>query len=292
MAHIYDYYYVGDQNLFLNDFTRKPPTLLAFSKIQNGIKGETKTHLHAHLELFYFESGNGFFEANNKTFPIKPHDLLFINAKQLHLQYSLNASDPLTYYCFAIDNVQLKRLNLNTISNDTHKLFSYLDGDNIIYNNIHRLLDEFRKNQYGYHSKTYHIFMEIFIDTLRLFNIGESEPGVLSEKNNNNLRILSTIKQFIDENYTEDINLDQLTKLSFMNKSYFLNQFKKSFNVSPMQYLMIVRVEQSKLLLTKTDSSIMEIASLVGFNNPVYFTEVFSRMIGVSPTNYRKIVTR
>ena len=75
-----------------------------------------------------------------------------------------------------------------------------------------------------------------------------------------------------------------------MDKSYFLHQFKKQYNVSPMRYLTLVRIEQAKLLLTNNDSPISIIAGEVGIDNPVYFTEVFTKAVGVSPTAYRKIV--
>ena len=65
--------------------------------------------------------------------------------------------------------------------------------------------------------------------------------------------------------------IDDLLKQSFMTKSYFITQFKKLFNISPMQYLTLVRLEQAKLLLSKTTDTITDIALKVGFNNPVYF---------------------
>ena len=73
--------------------------------------------------------------------------------------------------------------------------------------------------------------------------------------------------------------LDDLAKISYMNKSYFLHQFKKLFNISPMRYLTLVRIEQSKLLLSSTDHSITQISSMVGINNPVYFTEIFTNIL-------------
>ena len=71
MAHFYNYYYVGDLNLTEDELHRSPPLLLTFSKVQNGPKGEVPPHMHAHLEIFYFESGTGFFDLNGQTHSIK-----------------------------------------------------------------------------------------------------------------------------------------------------------------------------------------------------------------------------
>ena len=96
---------------------------------------------------------------------------------------------------------------------------------------------------------------------------------------------------FLSNNSFKAINIDDLLKQSFMTKSYFITQFKKLFNISPMQYLTLVRLEQAKLLLSKTTETITDIALKVGFNNPVYFAEVFSKTVGVAPTVYRKTST-
>lgn len=72
---------------------------------------------------------------------------------------------------------------------------------------------------------------------------------------------------------------------------FLLPPFPPDFNISPMQYLNLVRMEQAKLLLSRTSESVTQIAVKVGFNNPVYFAEVFSKTIGVPPTIYRKTVT-
>ena len=53
MATIYKYFHVGNQNLYSGDLNLQSPVLLTFSKIKNGVKGETKSHMHAHLEILF-----------------------------------------------------------------------------------------------------------------------------------------------------------------------------------------------------------------------------------------------
>ncbi len=290
MATIYKYFHVGNQSVFSNDINYQSPILLTFSKIKNGMRGETKPHSHTHLELFYFESGSGFLELNSKKYPLRAHDLLVINSRYIHVQYSENCDTPLVYYDFAIDNVHMNGLPQNCIGAKEFFLHSFQHGNNVFYQNILRILNEFDCKQYSYHSKVQAIFIEILVDTVRLFS---SERNLLPENENPNTNRsqLEQIKKYIDEHYSEQITLDQLSKIIYINKSYIVTQFKKLFNVSPIQYLTLVRMEHAKNLLSSTSKSVTEIAAEVGFNNPVYFTEIFSRTIGVPPSVFRKNVS-
>ena len=290
MATIYNYFHLGEQTLYLDNLTLHPPTLLTFSKIKNGMKGETNLHLHSYLELFYFESGKGFFEIDNKVYPLQADKLLIVDAKKLHLQYSDSRKRPLTYYNFSIDHLHLKNKPANSITSGGFFIYTFPSKQNKIRANIIRLMNEFENKQYNYNNKIYAIFTEILIDTLRLV-LHDDDFSEKNEDSNVNRRFLEGAKEYIEEHYKDPLSLEELLKQSFMAKSYFVTQFKKLFNISPMQYLTLVRVEKAKLLLQNTDDSVTLIASETGFNSPVYFAEVFSKLVGVSPSNYRKIAT-
>jgi AraC-like DNA-binding protein len=90
------------------------------------------------------------------------------------------------------------------------------------------------------------------------------------------------------EHYEKELDIEDLARLAFMSKSYFITQFKTFFQITPKQYLNLVRVQRACYLLTATDDSVVKIALKVGFGNPVYFTELFTRINGESPTEYRR----
>lgn len=286
MAYYFNYYYINNLDLAFDELHTQQPVLLSVSKVQNGPKGETKTHMHAHLEIFYFAENSGYFEFNDKTFPIKANDLLIINARQMHRQYSENEK-PLVYYCFAVDNIQLKNKKRNCITDSNFFLYSFPDSDNVVFHSISRLLKELKEKNYGYAVKVEAIFMELLIEMIRLFttknNFSDTtDPHILNKK------VLNETKKYIDDHFQENLTLEDLAAVSFMNKSYFSHQFKKLFGISPFQYLSIVRLEQAKLLLTSTDNSITQISSDVGYDNPAYFAEQFKKFIKISPSGYRK----
>ena len=82
--------------------------------------------------------------------------------------------------------------------------------------------------------------------------------------------------------------MDELAALTYVNKSYLGTIFKKETGSTIPQYINEVRVEKSKLLLLEENLSIVEIASLCGFEGQSYFTKVFREIVGMTPKKYRE----
>ncbi|MDO5010188.1 MAG: AraC family transcriptional regulator, partial [Intestinibacter bartlettii] len=93
---------------------------------------------------------------------------------------------------------------------------------------------------------------------------------------------------YINEHYNENINLETVANIVHLNPSYFSSIFKKEVGVSFSNYLNKIRIEQSKLLLKNTDSSIVEIALEVGFEDQSYFSKVFKNLTKMTPKQYRQ----
>ena len=64
--------------------------------------------------------------------------------------------------------------------------------------------------------------------------------------------------------------------------------FQREFGVSPINYLISRRIEESRFLLRETDHSISQIAQILGFSSLSYFSQSFRRLEGVSPVEYRR----
>lgn len=79
-------------------------------------------------------------------------------------------------------------------------------------------------------------------------------------------RRISNAKDFIDDNYTNRINIDELAKNVFLSKYHFIRSFKSYYEKSPYQYILKLRLEKAQELLNK-DYSIRETCSLIGFSD-------------------------
>lgn len=97
-----------------------------------------------------------------------------------------------------------------------------------------------------------------------------------------------TVRRYIDNHFKEHMDLDQLARLAHVNKYYLAHAFRREFGVSPIQYLIQRRVEESRFLLRETDYSLSLIAEILGFSSLSYFSQSFHRVEGTSPTEYRR----
>ncbi|MBS1597700.1 MAG: helix-turn-helix transcriptional regulator [Bacteroidetes bacterium] len=99
---------------------------------------------------------------------------------------------------------------------------------------------------------------------------------------------LTLAKDYMDCFLGEEISLDDLSKICFLNPFYLLREFRKNFNITPHQYLMQQRLRQAELLLSDSDISITELGKKVGFKDLSSFSKLFKRYSGQSPENFRK----
>ena len=95
-------------------------------------------------------------------------------------------------------------------------------------------------------------------------------------------------KLFIDSNYAENIDLDNIADEAFFSKFHFTRLFKKTYNKTPHQYLTFVRTERSKLLLQE-DMLVAEVCYAVGFDSISSFTGLFKRLTGQTPSAYQQV---
>lgn len=97
-------------------------------------------------------------------------------------------------------------------------------------------------------------------------------------------------KTFIDQNYNrEDLSLDLIAHHVGISKYTLVKEFHKKYGVSPGRYLRNLRISQScRLLMTRSNYTLQEIAQMVGFANNNYFGKVFKAEKGMSPDRYRK----
>jgi AraC-like DNA-binding protein len=95
-------------------------------------------------------------------------------------------------------------------------------------------------------------------------------------------------KVFIDENYHEQINLDEISQKAFLSRYHFHRLFSQVYKKTPHQYLTIKRIEKAKELLSE-NKQVSEVCSEVGFESLGSFSGLFKKEIGFAPTYYRNM---
>lgn len=96
--------------------------------------------------------------------------------------------------------------------------------------------------------------------------------------------VIGALEQHFDEPWT----IDALADLAHMSKSNLIRVFQKATGLTPIQYLLGVRLQQACDLLANSDRGVTQIAAEVGFSDSNYFSRHFREKIGQTPTAYRK----
>lgn len=99
--------------------------------------------------------------------------------------------------------------------------------------------------------------------------------------------IIKRAIQYISQNFSNPLSLEAVAGQVHLNPAYFSTLFKQSTGSSFKEYLNMVRVEESKRLLTNTEYSLIDIAIATGFEDQSYFSKVFKKFTGLTPKQYR-----
>ena len=96
------------------------------------------------------------------------------------------------------------------------------------------------------------------------------------------------ITDYIDEHYAQPLTLEVLANMCHGSPFHLQRTFKRIKNMTPVEYIQMVRIEQAKELLKATEKSIGEIGVRIGLSNTPYFITLFKKKIGLTPLQYRK----
>lgn len=103
-------------------------------------------------------------------------------------------------------------------------------------------------------------------------------------------RAVTQAVDFIHDNYARDLSLSDIAAAAHLSPFHLSRIFKKATGATPHQYLLQVRVNSARSLLTAGagDRSLAEVAAAVGFADQSHLTRHFKRMLGVTPKQLRQ----
>ncbi len=95
------------------------------------------------------------------------------------------------------------------------------------------------------------------------------------------------VRDYIDENYQEDIALQDIAGAFGYSDVYFCKLFKQNFNMNFITYLNEYRMDKAKALLSDPMINIKDVSGKAGYRDANYFTRVFKRIVGMTPSEFR-----
>ena len=270
------YYNLSKEQSFTIRGTAK---LLNVTSSRYGGDWHSVPHTHNHTELFYIVGGKGQFFIEDQVFPVDVNNLVVINPTVTHTEASLNAQ-PLEYIVLGIEGITLAS---GENANGQFCLLDHFESAEIS-GCLRNILREMEQKSPGYEDVC-QAFMEILVIRLmRSTTLSVAmEPQTIAGN-----RQCALVRRYIDDHFKEALTLDLLAEEAHMNKYYLSHAFKKEYGVSPINYMLSRRIDESKYLLAETDLSLSRIAQLLGFSSLSYFSQAFRKTQEISPMEFRQ----
>lgn len=248
-------------------------------------------HWHEDIEFTYVVSGKINCFVNGSKIIVHAGEALMVNSSQMHHGFSDKTED-CYFYCIMIHPSLLT----------TNKVLYQKYIEPVITNK------NFAYHIFSSDNPASHLLKEIYETKYRVFPVYELE--VLSlfhslwnmiykvhtdlhkdsmEIHNDDLQIQRQMISYIYQNYSSNLNLNDIAATGKVCRSKCCKIFQKYLGQTPIDFLNSYRLECSQHLLLTTDLSITEICTSCGFNHMSYFSKQFQIKYGETPRNYRKI---
>lgn len=239
---------------------------------------ETRDHFIIH----YILDGKGEFTVNNKTYKLGKKDGFLIRPGE-ETYYKADDKDPWIYMWIGFNGIKaeiyLKYANLD----ENNHIFKY-EKDSSLKKCILEILSLNIMNNSN----------RLKIDGLLYLFIGNLiENNKYMDKENSNTQVDEYINisiDFINNNYSNNIKVNDIANYVGLNRSYFSNLFTKKMGISPQEYLLSLKMEKACNLLTNLQLSIGDVARQVGYEDQLTFSKIFKKSKGVSPKLYRELL--
>ena len=243
-------------------------------------------HTHKCTELFYCVHGRGQFRTPDGTFDVKKDDLVIINADVEHAESSM-ASHPLEYLVLGVQGLNFR---FDSARGDAgYDVLNFEQNRDELLFYLQSILREVDTQEFRYEDMCQRILEILLIQVQRFANVKICTSLPAAEKQHSTNRNCALIRQYIDEHFSEPITLDTLAQMVHINKYHLVRTFQKEYGITPINYLIERRLEESRFMLKNTNYSASQIVSLLGFSSSSYFSQCFRRKEHMSPSQSREM---
>ncbi len=102
------------------------------------------------------------------------------------------------------------------------------------------------------------------------------------------VNLVNTMTDFLKENIDKILKLEDLVAHAGCSSTHLYTLFKKETGHSPINFFILLKMQEACRYLSFSNQSIKEISFALGYDDQYYFSRLFKKIIGISPRNYRK----
>lgn len=262
------------------------------TQLSKNVHGYVPLHWHDEIQFVLVVKGCVSFNVNQSTYYIEEKNGIFINSSCLHSARSYNSEDS-EYICFDISPgllassesiIYKKYIEPFLKSKSTITLSTLIPWQSKILEDLNKLFELYTSKSFGFELNMYAVLLNIW--HLIISNTPDYMMEVSSDTFAQDQRIKKIIS-YIHQNYKEKITLEDMAKTANVSRSECCRFFKQMTRLTPFEYLISYRINQSIQLLKNSTLSITEIAEEVGFGSVSYYIEKFRKHTNYTPKEFQ-----
>ncbi len=263
----------------VNPINNNITKLLYVSTANYGGDWHSIPHIHSCTEIFYVTDGIGQFIVSDRVCTVSSNELIIVNPNVEHTESSLN-SKPFEYIVLGIAGLELK---FDEERDNGFYIFNFQNERDEFLIYLKSIVKELEAKHHDYEPICQNLFEVLTLKLMRITNFSINVMPIrrLSKE-------CAFVKRYLDNHFKENISLDLLSELAHVNKYYLVHSFSREYKISPINYLINRRVQESRYLLSDTNHSMAQISNMLGFSSQSYFSQSFRKVEGMSPIEYRK----
>lgn len=246
-------------------------------------------HCHDFLELSYMLSGETSYIVNDNIYNVKKGELMVFNSGVYHSEI-INNYEGFNEVHIGFCNINIRNFPSNYITKEPFiGIFDFKKYGKDFKDCYLEIINEQTNHKDGYE-----LMLKVLCTKLLILFLREtySEQDIkkladykfeFSQKSN----LVKEITSYINNNYMHDISLYKISKNMYLSPVYISKIFKEETGVSPINYLIKIRLEKAKALLSDTTLTVKTIAKSVGYDDAYYFSKLFKKYYNMSPSHYK-----
>ncbi len=250
------------------------------------------SHFHNAYEMLFIREGGAVIEVSGKRYQVGANTLMFFSNLEEHTAKVEQL--PYRRYFAKLDPDELNRhlsspWQLSIFKNRPEGFVHYVGVERYadeLDALFQMLLREEQEDQAYSNDLVLSIIQQILILTYRC------DPSRFDVYNQEEQMNCAEIQRWIEDNFTKNIQIKDITENFFISSSHFYRSFKRATGYTPKQYLMLNRISYAKELLIHSSLSVSEIARRAGFVDESNFIRYFKQKMGITPNKYRKSMER
>jgi AraC-like DNA-binding protein len=249
--------------------------------------GEIDFHYHDFHKVLIHLSGNTSYSIEGQTFKLKPDDIVFVNAGEVHrpIFHDNSTYERIIIYIskdflsqYSHDENDLSYCFRNAMENDSHVLRLRSFKNSKVASSVSKLINNLGKDEYANELLMQVLFLEFMIELNRAAVSDEVE---YISTNYSGTKINSII-QFINENLTSELSVDSIAENFYISRYYLMHTFKGETGYTVGNYITMKRLSHAQALID-SGLPIVEASEQAGFSTYSTFLRAYKKTYGTSP---------